>query len=105
MMYQEHFQKELYSEILVGLKESFKDLKVEADLLIKSATEIYLSSRKDDQEHSAGITELSLVDKNHYTVTSYGVLECRACSRRIAKFIGDEICFCPGCGKAVREKQ
>lgn len=104
-MYQEHFQKELYSEILVGLKESFKDLKVEADLLIKSATEIYLSSKKDDQEYSAGITELSLIDKNHYTVTSYGVLECRACSRRIAKFIGDEICYCPGCGKAVREKK
>lgn len=104
-MIQEHFQKEFYAEIFAGLKETFKDLKVEADIIIKSATEIYLSSRQSELESSAGETELTIVNQEHHTVTSLGLLECKACSRRIAKFVGDDICFCPGCGKAVRSKK
>lgn len=104
-MIQEHFQKEFYAEIFTGLNETFKDLKVEADILIKSATEIYLSSRQAELESSAGETELTIVNHEHHTVTSLGLLECKACSRKIAKFVGDDICFCPGCGKAVRSKK
>ena len=101
-MYQEHFQKELYSEILSGLLESFKDLKVEAELLVKSATEIYLSSKDAAEQADAGETDFLQIDHERRTVTSVGVLECESCGRKMAKFVGDSMSFCPGCGKAVR---
>jgi len=102
IMSQVHFQSELYSEIIKGLVESFKDFKVEAGQLIKAATEIYISSAPNEVENiAAGETDFN-VELNRKSVICLGILECKSCGFRHGKFVGEQIRFCPGCGKAVK---
>lgn len=112
-MNQMHFQTELFSEILSGLSESFKGLSIQAELLIKAATEIYINAAAGKTKDAAEEKTASLPEEVRQTdfiiksnemreVHCMGIIECKSCGYEHGKFIGEKMNFCPGCGKSIR---
>lgn len=112
-MSQVHFQTELFSEIMKGLLESFNGLSIQAELLIKAATDIYINSATSKNLDAAAETNALPPEERKQTdyfvkshepkeVHCMGIIECKSCGYEHGKFIGEKMNFCPGCGKAIR---
>lgn len=91
-----YFNKEKFNEIIEGLKECAK---LPPEILMKSATEIYLSSAAESQ----GESEWKIVE-NGCMVKVTSIVECKECGHRRGRFVADVLDFCPACGKSMREK-
>lgn len=90
-----YFNQTKFNEIVTGIKECCE---LTPDLLIKSATEIYLSSATEAGESTWKPAGSGCMLK----VSS--IVECEECGHRRGRFIGDTLNFCPACGKSMREK-
>ena len=111
-MSQVHFQTELFSEIMKGLSESFNGFSIQAEFLIKAATDIYINSasmksnvaaaEENEKPEEQKQTEYFVKSHEPKEVHCMGVIECIKCGYTHGKFIGEKMNFCPGCGKAIR---
>lgn len=91
-----YFNKIKFKEIVEGLKACC-DLAPE--LLIKSATEIYLNSAAEE----AGESTWKAVGAG-CTVKINQIVQCVECGHKRGRFIADTLNYCPACGKLMREK-
>lgn len=100
-----HFQADLFSEIIQGLKTSMEELAVPAEHVVDLATKIYISLSKKSESGAAGDTTFYIANQERRTVNCLGVIKCKECGHEEGKFIGQEIKYCAGCGRKVREKK
>lgn len=98
-----HFQADLFSEIIQGLKGSIEELSVPADHVADLATKIYISLSKKS-ESAAGDTSFYIASSEKRSVNCLGVIKCQECGHEEGRFVGQDIKFCAGCGRRVREK-
>lgn len=102
-MNQVHFQADLFSEIIQGLSTNIQELS--SDKLVDVATKIYCNLAKGKKEKdAAGETTFYIANQERRAVNCLGVLKCKECGHEEGRFIGQEIKYCAGCGRRVREK-
>lgn len=99
----EYFNKNKFKEIINGIKDCCE---LTPELLIKSATEIYLSSAAslaEETQRQPGISEWKPTGDGCMVKVS-SIVECQACGHRRGRFIADTLDYCPACGKLMRKK-
>lgn len=89
-----YFNQTKFKEIINGLVACC-DLNPEQ--LLKSATEIYLSSAAEDRGESIWSSCGS-----GCTVKVSSIVRCQACGHERGRFVGDVLDYCPACGKIMK---
>lgn len=90
-----YFNKTKFKEIIDGLKACCE---LSPEMLLKSATEIYLSSAVEVGESvwkSVGAGRM---------IKTTGIVRCESCGHERGRFVADTLDFCPACGKSMRMK-
>lgn len=93
------FKKDLFNEILGGLKEVCGDAAALQQLL-SAATEIYIASESDEVKEGKWI----ITTEMEHMVKCSRVAECPFCKTRRAIFVADTLNFCNGCGARLARK-
>ena len=98
-----HFQADLFSEIIKGLSTSINELPSEK--LADVATKLYCNLAKSKKEKgAAGETSFYISNQERRAVNCLGIIKCKECGHEEGRFVGQEIKYCAGCGRRVREK-
>lgn len=92
-----YFNKEKFKEIIEGLTECAM---LPPEVLMKSATEIYLSSAAESLN---GESSWKAVESGCMVKVS-AIVQCEKCGHKRGRFVADVLDYCPACGKLMREK-
>ena len=99
-----HFQADLFGEIIKGLSTNIQELPSEK--LADVATKLYCNLAKNKKEkREVGETSFYISSQERRSVNCLGIIKCKECGHEEGKFIGQEIKYCAGCGRKVREKK
>lgn len=101
-MSQMHFQKELFQEIIQGIATSCEGYLLEGKEMIESAANIYLSLQKDGA--SAAAEECSFLTES-FEAKSFvytRISTCSSCGHKTVRYMADNVKFCQGCGRRVK---
>lgn len=89
-----YFNKEKFKEIIEGLTECAM---LPPEVLMKSATEIYLSGAGAEIEESvwssSGAGRMIKVSS---------IVKCKKCGHERGRFVGDTLDYCPACGRSMK---
>ena len=100
-MSQAHFQTNLFQEIIHGIATSCEGYMLEGKEMIEAAANIYLALLKEDPD-AAGETDIES-QWSEGQVKYSRISTCKRCNHKIVRFIADDLRYCPGCGRKIRE--
>lgn len=103
-MSQAHFQTNLFQEIIQGIATSCEGYLLEGREMIEAAANIYLALQKTEEVEEKEETDISSEWKDGQLRYSR-ICTCKRCNHTIVRYIADDVRFCPGCGRKIREKK
>ena len=104
MVNQEHFQKILFQEIIHGIATSCEGYMLEGKEMIEAAANIYLNLIRQDEQLAKEETELISEWKTGEFIYTR-ISKCKKCDHTFARYVADNVQFCPGCGRRIMEKK
>ena len=102
-MSQAHFQTNLFQEIIHGIATSCEGFVLEGKEMIEAAANIYLAIEKEEELTKQEETDVTSEWRDG-EVRYSRICTCKRCNHKIVRFIADDLRFCPGCGRKIREK-
>ena len=103
-MDQVHFQTNLFQEIIHGIATSCEGYMLEGKEMIEAAANIYLSISKASEQQAKEETEITS-EWTDGQMRYSRISTCKKCERKIVRYIADDLRYCPGCGRKIREKE
>lgn len=100
-MSQEHFQTELFHEIIQGIATSCESYLLEGKEMIDAAAKIYLAMQQKEVTKAVDETKLFTEVFEQKTFRYSRMATCKKCGYKFIRFVADGIEYCSGCGRKI----